>query len=114
MNHSKHSPGPWTVETREHVHAIQDRNGQDLTYQDTTPNENHGSITSRSRLKIETLANARLIAAAPEMLEALSRCKNELEELSFYLEAQCIFGTWKATIEKARAAIAKATGEPQI
>lgn len=60
------------------------------------------------------IANARLIAAAPEMLEALSRCKNELEELSFYLEAQCIFGTWKATIEKARAAIAKATGEPQI
>lgn len=113
MNHPQHSPGPWIIDTREHVHAIQDSNRQDLTYQDTTPQKDYGSITSRGRSKIETLANARLIAAAPELLEALARSKNELEDLSFYLESQCIFGTWKATIEKARAAIAKATGDAQ-
>lgn len=108
MNRTQHSPGPWTVETREHVHAIQDRNGQDLTYQDTTPNENHGSITSRSRLKIETLANARLIAAAPELLDSLIWAIRELEETE---DGLC--PDFQAAITAARAAIAKATGEPQ-
>lgn len=45
-------------------------------------------------------ANARLIAAAPELLEALIEC------------LECEFSvTDKAAITKARAAIAKATGE---
>lgn len=106
MNRTQHSPGPWTVETREHVHAIQDRNGQDLTYQDTTPNENHGSITSRSRLKIETLANARLIAAAPDLLDTCQRVLDAIEH-------NLTHDTLPETRAALRAAIAKATGDAQ-
>lgn len=111
MNRTQHSPGPWTVETREHVHAIQDRNGQDLTYQDTTPNENHGSITSRSRLKIETLANARLIAAAPELLEALQNIVGTYNDSDRWTQGD---EPEPVEIQAARAAIAKATGDAQI
>jgi hypothetical protein len=71
MTTTTHSPGPWIIETRLHVHAIKDANGQDLTYQDTEPQPDAGSVTSRGRSANETLANARLIAAAPELLEAL-------------------------------------------
>lgn len=52
----------------------------------------------------ESIANARLISAAPELLEALRLC----------LHAVCLAG-WEGDLsaEKARAAIAKATGEQQ-
>jgi len=108
MNEPKHTPGPWYIGPNKT--QVYDKN---VWYDE---NGIRYGETPNIIIDIEPAnpANARLIAAAPEMLEALSRCKNELEELSFYLEAQCIFGTWKATIEKARAAIAKATGEPQI
>ena len=50
----------------------------------------------------EEFANARLIAAAPELLEALQSC----------LDHGCMTGAdWVS--DKAQAAIAKATGEPQ-
>lgn len=53
----------------------------------------------------ETLANARLIAAAPELLEALEELLSAPQlrgEMAFNLRLR---------VEKARAAIAKATGE---
>jgi len=49
----------------------------------------------------ETKANARLIAAAPELLEALAACEAALTAE----------GGWTSTIKLARAAIAKAKGE---
>jgi hypothetical protein len=76
MTTTTHSPGPWIIETRLHVHAIKDANGQDLTYQDTEPQPDAGSVTSRGRSANETLANARLIAAAPELLSAIKALMN--------------------------------------
>ena len=55
----------------------------------------------------ESLANARLISAAPELLEALQNCVAFIEEASIE-EAQW---HWEP-IEKAAKAIQKATGAP--
>ena len=67
---TKHTPGPWTIDTRFHVYAILDPTGQEITFQDTAPQEDCGSVTSRGRTAEETQANARLMAAAPDLLEA--------------------------------------------
>jgi hypothetical protein len=56
----------------------------------------------------ESAANARLIAAAPELLEALILLEREMVESG---NAQSRDYGWKPAIEKTRAAIAKATGE---
>lgn len=54
----------------------------------------------------ETRANARLIAAAPELLEAL-----QLAEKAMVEGRNVTYPEWYGVINKARAAIAKATGE---
>lgn len=53
------------------------------------------------------LANARLIAAAPELLEALRDLLKEVDES--LIAGANDFG-WPAAVSKSRAAIAKATG----
>lgn len=53
-------------------------------------------------LPAQTEANARLIAAAPDLLEALEQCVEKL------------WTTDKETVEKARAAIAKARGKEGV
>lgn len=55
----------------------------------------------------ERLANAHLIAAAPDLLEALILLEHELVESG---NARSRDYGWKPAIEKTRAAIAKATG----
>lgn len=105
---SAHTPGPWNVDSRYHVHAIVDASGNDLTYQQVAPQfhdgEPCGSVTSRGRTAVELEANARLIAAAPELLAALegvvSRC-----EPSGYVGIDGQF------LKAVRAAIAKANGD---
>lgn len=52
---SKHSPGPWRI----FKNAIEDAKGCDIAF------------VARGWPPGETLANARLIAVAPELLEAL-------------------------------------------
>ena len=91
---SKHTPGPWVVVGRltKYVEArlvgglIQEVAACGPTMAD----EGYGQ---------QQEANARLIAAAPDLLEALKRCK--FDSLNMTLEDR----------EFCRAAIAKATGE---
>lgn len=90
MSAHKHTPGPWCVEgvgIRALVRA-----------------GTSGVIVAvRHRLSAqENEANARLIAAAPELLEALENI------LSNCLDSDGLSRAY----ENARAAIAKATGEP--
>ncbi len=59
----------------------------------------HRTQSARDLLDAEREANARLIAAAPELLEALQDMVSDRNELS------------EATVRFAKAAIAKATGE---
>jgi len=97
---SKHTPGPWTAET--HANGGFDVCGRG----------GHGAMSAyvvcarqAHELKHETHANARLIAAAPELLEALDR-----------LASKCVFPTsgndaFQEAVSHARSVLAKATGE---
>lgn len=82
MEH-KHTPGPWTV------------NGGDDVW-----------IGNRTCVHIGDEDDARLIAAAPDLLEVL---KSLLDMDISYRRGPVV----QEAVEKARAAIAKATGEPQ-
>jgi len=89
---SKHTPGPWSVQYETDIAAREDGVGPvDVAhvYMRTAPGR--------------TEANARLLAAAPELLEALkSMCEGfkPLKDADF------------PALAKARAAIAKAEGKP--
>lgn len=89
---TKHTPGPW--------HCINDSIGTESFEIATVWNPKESRNLYR-----EKRANARLIAAAPELLEALNELANGYSG-----------NRWDVGIalrlKKARAAIAKATGEP--
>lgn len=104
MEEIKHTPGPWQFSpSGTVVLAIVTReiNGKIRTYEQKI-------ATTPSGLDVaERVANARLIAASPDLLEAL-----------ILLEAEMVLSGnagstdygWKPAIEKTRAAIAKAIG----
>lgn len=102
----KHTPGPWEVT------QIDCLGNEIVEYGNVRPVNRHmfGHETSLPIADFylwdmpEQRANARLIAAAPELLEALE----ELLAATQHLD-QC----HQATADKARAAIAKAKGEEQ-
>ena len=83
---TQHTPGPW------HVQPF-----SDVTYVDSEMHSGFRTRICSLRGKKDRLANARLISAAPELLESLQKL------LTISHGPDCI-------IENARAAIAKATG----
>ena len=94
---SKHTPGPWKVRNVREVFCGNKRIC-------------HVNAASREPLSIKddwdvAAANARLIAAAPDLLEALLRTCAALESVSYSDPSIA------SAINTARAAIAKATGE---
>jgi len=99
---SNHTPGPWVVvctdENHGHIFIDQDcdRGRPDLAR--ISPMNGAGLETNR--------ANARLIAAAPDLLEALVQAVEQLE--ADYVPTP-LDGT-AALIRKLRAAITKAEG----
>ena len=117
---STHTPGPWRVETREHVHAVccnPTRKGEwpEICFQETHGDPDHGCITGRCRDDEELTANARLIAAAPELLET---CR-DLSHLAAILSgrqhaglpiAPVMWSMLDGLTNKADAAIAKVEG----
>ncbi len=109
MKMSKHTPGPWSYRKVPRKQEWEINTGR-------CPNSGHESWTGMSVVfgcddypkmgKIVGEANARLIAASPELLEA---CKAMLSEFNEQMAG--IVNDEFAVIAKARAAIAKATGE---
>ena len=86
---SKHTPGPWFF--------LHDRNGR----LQVGPSINY-TVAEMCVTPLEGQeANARLIAAAPELLEALTDCVEHMHWTQPLGEA---------ALKKAKAAIAKATG----
>ena len=86
-----HTPGPWKLKLGkgiQYTYLVADKKGQDIANWAHYPNAT----------KAQTKANARLIASAPELLDALQGFIEGAESMGW-------------CTEKARAAIAKATGE---
>lgn len=98
---SKHTPGPWRVE-------IDDSPDAAWAWQWPTIVSDEYEVVGTEGLygDLETdMANARLIAAAPELLVALQLMVDR------FLDTEGSYGVWEnEAIEAARAAIAKATG----
>lgn len=116
MSGPTHTPGPWDVRTR-HVSGY---NGE-TPYTKVTlfVQSSNGLVCQLLQDGDEpdpaTRADARLLAAAPELLQALEDC---LEQLAAYHEGDWLGASWgprvglPAAIEAARAAIGKAQGQP--
>ena len=97
----KHTPGPWHL-------------GQDRNYEAALVAENGETVAraawtggSGCELEIDKAADARLIAAAPELLEALEAARDTLKAHQMdYADSGYL-----TAIEDAEAAIARARGE---
>lgn len=92
---AKHTPGPWTPEFGEAYRVRAQQDGGQVAIMMNLKGR-HGLAGRRNG--DEVAANARLIAAAPELLDALELIANTGMDAR-----QCML--------TARAAIAKATGE---
>ena len=99
MKAPQHTPGPWAAE------AAMSMDTPHIRYI-TADTRIIASVRHRAEHTQDmALANARLIAAAPELLEALRRMLPELRGLAF------VSDTASEMLRIAEAAIAKATGE---
>ncbi len=99
MSNTKHTPGPWGIEqtARNNWIGLLRADGKINVIVTTT---------DREHLKDEALerndANAKLIASAPELLEALQRLHGILSQTVFY-------DSYPELIEPTESAIEKAT-----
>lgn len=102
-NTPKHTPGPWvaTFDPRERP-GIEAGNTSIVLFGEIKNSNDDGGI--RGRNDEEANANAHLIAAAPELLEAL-------EALVACVECNESVPAWTSQWDIARAAIAKAKGD---
>lgn len=91
---AKHTPGPWELRS-------DDMGGLSSLIYPVGSESPTASVTGYYSSRRQTLPNARLIAAAPELLEALTDALCALE----VADKQYVY-----VIDKARAAIAKVTG----
>ena len=92
---SKHTPGPWEIETGRPLEVVLRADG-------TAVGAAYGSDS-------EAEANARLIAAAPDLLDIAQRVVAECTD-TFHDPAD-MSPEWVAIYRDARAAIAKATAQ---
>lgn len=97
---SKHTPGPWDVLPYVDAIKILDSNGSSIALVCDRWTDEPGMPPD----------NARLIAAAPDMLAALQRLCEQAEMTEDYRDS--FDGTLVNACKQARAAIAKAKGEP--
>ena len=98
---SKHTEGPWSVVEHDHAICIQTESPSKTKY-GASRYAAIGGFDRNDRAQLEEArANARLIAAAPELLEALTDCVEHMH----WTQPQ-----GEAALKKAKAAIAKATG----
>ena len=103
MSAAQHTPGPWKVEKE-----LSSRLAEWLITMDAGDRGRGIAIAETVPATGRELANARLIASAPELLEALKHC----EDVFMRYEISRVDGeeiTDKA-LQTIRAAIAKATG----
>jgi len=105
---SKHTPGPWNTDEKDHDDPYQDirvvgsRRNICLVWMDDAPVKDYND---------EQQANARLIAAAPDLLEALKSILPFIPKTSFIDGGAAKYSENVIAADKVRAAITKATGQ---
>lgn len=100
-----HTPGPWSINGPYHIQAD--------TEPSALPKVLAHIIQGYGVSLEEKIANARLIAAAPELLEALRELVIELLDTTVNDRGELVIndqGTFNLYVTQARAAIAKARG----
>jgi len=103
---NKHTPGPWEVTDLRHSIVVRTESPNKTKYGASRYAAIGGFDRSDPDQLSEALANARLIAAAPDLLEALELM------LDRFRDTEGSHGQWEEeATENARAAIAKARGE---
>lgn len=103
MSNTKHTPGPWKVFN----HSWSDTSiiAPGFDHGICCLDINHATEESQEADEEQMAANARLIAAAPDLLETLRLCEGNIYSLA---DAHpVIFTKWLKVV---RAAIAKAEG----
>lgn len=91
MEQIKHTPGPWTADIDSSHHRAVVRNGM----------EPLAEMWMTGKPQAEREANARLIAAAPELLEALDSLVSACELPGDHCEIEQALPAATAAIEKA-------------
>lgn len=107
MEEMKHTPGPWRIGTAP-------PNGEQTI--GTIRGMMVAVATTGVGMEEETLANARLIAAAPELLEALKLAANALDKMGDMPDSDVSPHAWfsldcENIVENSKSLIAKATGQ---
>ena len=120
MSKQQHTPGPWEVigqhvftklgATNAHGSKAHDRGGWNIATINPWACTNQDGEDEDMPVS-ETMANACLIAAAPELLEALEAILPFIPNTSASEGGAARFSANVAAADKVRAAIAKARGE---
>ena len=113
---AQHTPGPWrTGEEHKGAISIYGRSVDPFDDRPMTDRDTFLCAVRAGRWTYEQAANARLIAAAPELLNRLTDCADDIDAAikRVELEGGRIMAGWitdaRETLKQARAAIAKAT-----
>ena len=115
MSNAKHTPGPWAVQyglhadPEQYTPGIDGGNGETIILFGIKPSGDECGI--RGSTVDEQEANARLIAAAPELLEALIEARGWVSEYAGQLHGYTICDEAHRSHRRICSAIAKATGE---
>lgn len=109
MSNNLFTPGPWLIDQGSFVYALNE-NGTNVFWAHVQPGshaDGYRKFTDTPKAEVE--ANARLIAAAPELLEALEWAMSSGR--FNYVQRTSSNSGFCDSVDKARAAIAKARGE---
>jgi hypothetical protein len=99
---TKHTPGPWEMRVRQHVDELQSPIGESIH---VTSYMGKIDVCQTDNWNPDYKANARLIASAPELLEALKRAEECMTENDAEKH-----GTITEDTKKIRRIISKAEG----
>lgn len=109
----KHTPGPWKITESANAIVVMGPNAQHVVIiplfkEYAWSKEEWEGLNLEEKNKV-SIANARLIAAAPELLEVIREAVDSAErEMAKGRKASPGLATW---LEKARAALAKARAD---
>ena len=110
MSEAKHTPGPWLI-----AESVASRHAITNMRRIRSKNEGleHGAVCDVYGIQdgSEASANASLIAAAPDLLEALQGILGYFDSGNSVSVSQATIKARSDEVKAARAAIAKATGQ---